>query len=152
MDHVRILVSLLFLLAAVHCRGDDKSERQAPPLLDDLKKLQGTWAPVQPVQKVGYLHLEFDKDLKDGKDYLAVIHAVKGGGKMLDVGDVVVKFELKEDGKKRVICPLKQGQGVSPIVYRFEGDTLIVEEGEAIVHYRIVLKGKWKRLKGESLP
>jgi hypothetical protein len=152
MGHVRIFVGLLTLLAVAYARGDDKPEQRVAPLLADLKKLEGTWAPIEPVDKVGSRYLEFDKDAKNGKDCLTVIHAVDGGGKMLNVGSAVVKFELKEDGKKRVICPVKAGEGVSPIVYRFDGDTLIVEEGDATVHYKIVLKGKWKRLKGESLP
>jgi hypothetical protein len=152
MGHVRIFVGFLALSAMAHARGDDQPGRRGAPLSADLKKLEGTWTPVQPVDKVGYRYLEFDKDAKNGKDCLTVVHAVDGGGKMLNVGSAVVKFELKEDGKKRVIRPVKAGEGVTPIVYRFDGDTLIVEEGEATVHSKISLKGKWKRFKGEKLP
>jgi hypothetical protein len=145
-------LGFVILAAVASSRGGDGPATGSTPLQADLKKLQGTWAPVKPIQKVGYLRLEFDKGLKDGKDYLAVIHAVAGGGKMLDVGNAVVKFELKEDGKRRVIAPVTKGEGVTDIAYRFEGDTLIIEEGECIVHYQVSLKGSWKRLKGEIAP
>jgi hypothetical protein len=146
MSHFRPVSGLLaFLAAAAGPAG-------SPSLNDDLKKLQGTWGPVNKVEKVGYLHLQFDKDLKDGKDYLAVIHAVDGKGGMLDVGDAVVKIELRQDGKKRVITPTKRSESVSDIVYRFDGDTLVIEEGECNVHRKVSLKGRWTRFKGESLP
>jgi hypothetical protein len=151
MGHCRLLVGLLVLVTIASSRGDDKPAK-GPSLQDDLKKLRGTWEPVKPIEKVGYLHLEFGKELKDGKDYLAVIHAVAGGGNMLNVGNVVVKFELQESGKRRVIAPVKNGERVSNIVYRFDGDTLIVDEGEGNVHYKVSLKGQWKRLKGETVP
>jgi hypothetical protein len=152
MGHSRLLCGFLVLLTVASSRGDDEPAKGPPPLRDDLKKLQGTWEPVKPVEKVGYLHLEFDKELKGGTDYVAAIHAVDGGGMMLNVGNAVVKFELKEDGKKRVISPVKKSGGVSNIVYRFDGDTLIVEEGECTVHHKVSLRGQWKRLKGEKVP
>jgi hypothetical protein len=106
----RLLFGVLVLATIASSRGDDKPANGPPPLQDDLKKLQGTWEPVKPIERVGYLHLEVDKKVEGGTDYVAVTHAVAGGGMMLNVGNVVVRFELKEDGKRRVISPPEEKQ------------------------------------------
>ena len=152
MGHSRLLFGLLVLVTVANSRGDDKPAKGPPPLHDDLKKLQGTWEPVKPIEKLGYIHLEFGKESKSATDYVAAIHAVDGGGMMLKVGNAVAKFELKEDNKKRLISPQNKSDGVSSIAYRFDGDALIVEEGECTVHFKVSLKGQWKRLKGEKAP
>jgi hypothetical protein len=136
--------------AVAGSRADDKPADE-PSLRDDLKKLQGAWEPVKQPEKAGYVHLEFGKQAKDGKDYLVVTHAVSSG-KMLDIGNAVVGFALKADGKQRVIVPAKKDQGVSTITYQFDGETLVVEEGDANVHHEVSLKGRWKRFAGEKLP
>src|SRR5262245_45623603 len=79
---IRPLFGLFLLGAVASSRAQDTTTSAPRPLQEDLKKLQGTWEPVKPIEKVGYVRLEFDKAQEDGKDYLAVIHAVDGGGKM----------------------------------------------------------------------
>ena len=152
MGHFPLLFGLVLFLTVANSRADDEAAKAPPPVQDDLKKLQGTWRPLKKIEKSGYLHLEFGKDLKDGKDYLAVIHAVDGGGRMLDVGNAVVKIELKADGKKRVLIPTKKSASVSQIVYKFDGDSLVIEEGECNIHHKVSLKGRWQRLQGGRLP
>jgi hypothetical protein len=152
MGHCRLTFGLLALVTIASSRGDDKPAKGPPSLQDDLKKLQGTWEPVKPIEQVGYLHLEFGRESKGDADYVAAIHAVDGGGMMLKVSNVVARFKLIDDNKKRVVSPVKKDDGVSSIVYRFDGDTLIVEEGECTVHHKVSLKGQWKRLKGEKVP
>jgi hypothetical protein len=152
MRHFRLLFGLAIFLAVANSPAADEAAKAPPPVPDDLKKLQGTWSPVKKIEKIGYLHLQFGKDLKDKKDYLAVIHAVDGGGMMLNVGDAVVKIALKEVGKKRVITATKKSESVSNIVYKFEGDRLVIEEGECNIHRKVSLKGRWERLPGDNLP
>jgi hypothetical protein len=152
MYHFRLLFGLVLFLAVANSRADDKAAKAPPPVQDDLKKLQGTWRPLKKIEKSGYLHLQFGKDLKDGEVYLQVIHAVDGGGQMLNVGDAVVKIQLKEDGEKRIIIPTKKSESVSRIVYKLDGDSLVIEEGDCTIHHKVSLKGRWQRLKGDSLP
>src|SRR5262249_18350579 len=109
MYRFRLLFGLVLFLAVTNSRADDKAAK-APPVQDDLKKLQGTWIPLKKIEKSGYLHLQFGKDLKDGEVYLQVIHAVDGGGQMLNVGDAVVKIQFKEDSEKRIIMPTKKSK------------------------------------------
>jgi hypothetical protein len=143
----------LLLLGAAACSRVDGHSAKAPlHLQGDLEKLRGTWEPAQPVVAAGSISLEFDKDARDGQDYVAVHHTRGGGGNMLDVASAVARFTLKEADGKRVITPVKNGDKVSAITYRFEGDTLVIEEGECDTHSRVSLKGRWTSRKGERAP
>jgi hypothetical protein len=152
MKPVRLFLGLVVFVAAATGRADDKAKKPPPPIHDDLAKLQGTWQPVGKPEKGGSVSLEFGKELRSGKHYLNVTHSISGGGGMLNVGNQVVLIELKQDGNKRLIAPKENNERVSRIVYRLDGDRLVIEEGECTVHDKISLKGEWKRLKGERVP
>jgi hypothetical protein len=140
----RLLFGLLLFLAVVTGRADDRPPGGAPPREEDLKKLQGSWMPAQP-RKDGRVYLEFEKTR-----ILDVTHALEAKGGEVDVKVEFAAFALKEQGEKRLITPTRKSERISPLVYRFDGDTLVIEDGSCNIHDRKVsLKGRWKRLGGD---
>jgi hypothetical protein len=148
MCRICLFVGLLLFSSAAFGRAQDK------PLDADLKKLQGFWQPVKKSQGPGYVHLEFGERIKDGKDFVVINHAVEvpGSGRMLDVGNAVENFAIRERDEKRVITLTEKNKQVSNITYRFDGDKLIILEGECNIHHKVSLKGEWKRSDAEKKP
>jgi hypothetical protein len=165
MRYFRLPVGLLLLGAAAGCvaddtsAADDKRAQRAPSLEEDLAGLQGKWKQLRP-SGPGSVYLGFDKD------GLRVAHAFECRGKTQATpfgaegvstrGASVDKFDLKERGKGRVITPGGNGEGLSAITYRLDGDTLVIGDGACDLSepltggsYRVSLKGEWKRLRGD---
>jgi hypothetical protein len=107
----------------------------------DLEKLQASWGRAKPTRGTE-IRLEFDKDL------LEVVSRFPNELGMGPVHQELILVELKEDGKRCVITPVNKRAGISRTIYRFDGDTLVVEDGEYTIDGRkISLKGEWKGIR-----
>jgi hypothetical protein len=112
----------------------------------DLEKLRATWRPAKPARGTE-VRLEFRNDL------LEVSCRFPNELGMGPVEQDVALVELKGDGPKRVISPVRGGAGLSRITYRWDGDTLVIEDGEYTIDGRKVpLRGEWKGDRGERVP
>jgi hypothetical protein len=139
--------------------ADDKFVKGAASLKDDLTKLQGKWKQLRPSQP-GYVYLEFDNESL----YIAHVFECVGNAQatphgadgVSSRGESVDKFKLKEHGKRRALIAEKKGVSLSTIIYRFDADTLVIEDGTCSIFegmtgnsYEISLSGEWKRLRGD---
>jgi hypothetical protein len=122
---------------------------KAPPLKQDLERLQGEWAPAKEAGGA-----RFDGDLAFAQNKLVVTYrATSVGGKSgVDLRTHTVKFALQEEGKNRFISPLKKEDKKLRLRYRFDGDVLVIEEGKWNFPPEVSLRGRWRRIKGERLP
>lgn len=145
MRHVRLSSGLVVLLAVTTGHADDKS---APSTLrDDLAKLRGSWKMAGPARG-SHLYLELGK-----AGSLDVIHATVGADGRVTPRYAFAAFELTERGPKRAITPTKQGGPTGDLTYRFQGETLLIEDGDCTIRdigaqrdYKVSLKGDWKRI------
>jgi hypothetical protein len=148
MCHFRLLSGLVLLVAVAVGRADDKP---APPSLkDDLAKLRGAWKMADP-SRDSHLYLEFGKAAN-----LDLIHAVVGADGWVTARYAFAAFELTDRGPKRAIIPKKKGGRTGDLIYRFQGEALVIEEGECAIRdvnaqrdYKVSLKGEWKRVSPE---
>jgi len=52
MCHFRLLFGLVIFLTVANSRADDETDKAPPPVQDDLKKLQGTWRPLNSTARL----------------------------------------------------------------------------------------------------
>jgi hypothetical protein len=143
-----LLALALLVLAAVVSPGAG-GPAKPPSLKHDLEKLRGHWKPAKGAGGASFHgDLSFTRDTLE-VTYLATSEGGKGG---VDVRTRSVKFALKEDGKNRLIMPLKAEEKKFRIRYRFDGDVLVIEEGMWDFPPALSLRGRWERIKGEQLP
>jgi hypothetical protein len=139
------LASGLLLLAMTAGRANDKAVPGS--LVDDLANLRGAWKmAVAPSDR--QLYLEFGK-----ASNLEIVHAVLGPDGRVTPRHAFTSFELTERGPKRSITPRKRGALSGDLLYRFQGDDLVIEDGESAIRdvnaqrdYKVSLKGEWKRI------
>jgi len=98
-----------------------------------------------------HLYLEFGKAAN-----VDVIHAVVGGDGLVTARYAFTQIELTERGPKRAITPKTKGGRTGDLNYRFQGEALVIEEGECAIRdvnaqrdYKVSLKGEWKRVSPE---
>ena len=98
-----------------------------------------------------HLYFEFGK-----AGNLDVIHAVVDSEGPVAARYAFTAIELTERGPQRAITPKKKGGLASDLIYRFQGDALVIEEGECSIRdvnaqrdYKVSLKGEWKRVSPE---
>jgi len=109
------------------------------PLELDLKLLQGQWAAGKVEGKLpGGFQFGFHKST------ILISYFRGGGGFMQQVENLEAPFVMKLTRDKRRLVPTKKGSGVSEIIYRVQGDRLVIEAGTC--GNNISLKGEWKRL------
>jgi uncharacterized protein (TIGR03067 family) len=138
-------MQILRILSAVLLAGLTTSswvgEKASKPLTlkEDLAKLEGTWELVTPENGVD-IYLTFSKEKLS-----AITSRAGKGTRKWDPEH----FDLKDKGKHRAISPVKDPDGkrdegfTSDIIYRFDGDKLIIEDGKWVGQGQ--LKGTWQR-------
>jgi hypothetical protein len=112
----------------------------------DLEKLRASWRPANPIAGTE-IRLEFRYDI------LQVSYRFPNALGMGPVEQQSILIELSGDDNKRVISPVNQGTGFRRIMFRMDGDTLVVEDGEWTVEgRRVSLKGAWRGDRSDRIP
>src|SRR5262245_33231580 len=109
------------LLGSAGLRAGDKR----PQAETELKELQGHWLPHKTEAKLPGIRW----DIQISKSELVISQARDGGGMMVAIDTYRTTFHLKLDGEKLRLIPGKESDGISELVLRVEGNTLIVESG-----------------------